>query len=283
MPGEETAVKVMGGFKRRVSLTLTRILSRNVIFILGCQRSGTTLCYMMLTSHPRITGLNEDESGNRYPTWRQILKNTLGGQRTCYKLIVKVGDLKNIQTWFPQAKIVWMIRHPYSVISSMKSLLIKEEGKNWIDGYGIRELDRLKPLFPEINQLDVEHLDNISKGAYVWNYKAIAIADYAKAGYKENILRYEELLKEPECAMKNVLRPIGVGWSPEVLRHEKHHAGKRYDGGTSGDKPLEINRSAFTHDLNPDEIQKINAICHTEMMKLGYAVEENKALCKKSA
>ena len=46
---------------------LARTLSSKLVLIFGCQRSGTTLLYMLLTSHPGITGKDDRVKLKDYP------------------------------------------------------------------------------------------------------------------------------------------------------------------------------------------------------------------------
>ena len=163
-------------------------MSSELILIFGCQRSGTTLLYMLLTSHPGITGKDESENRNHnFPNGMALFRNHIRGQLTCFKLPTRTPDLKRVR--FPHAKIIWVTRSPLAVVSSMKSLYVEKSGKSWLRTFGIQELKRHAGLFPEINEIDIGNddrvklnpylwegfdpnkLDEVKLGAYIWKYK----------------------------------------------------------------------------------------------------------------
>ena len=88
------------------------------------------------------------------------------------KIANQTFNLEYIAKYFPQAKIIWLIRNPYSVVSSMRKF--KTGGGNWLNQYAKQELLRESLLIPEIRSLDLEILDEVSLGAMVWKYKNIA-------------------------------------------------------------------------------------------------------------
>jgi len=55
--------------------------SNHLVLVLGTQRSGTTLLYLMLTAHPDLTGLDEDDAGFQLPEWLVMAGNGLFGKR----------------------------------------------------------------------------------------------------------------------------------------------------------------------------------------------------------
>ena len=64
-------------------------LSKHLIIILGCQRSGTTLTYLILNSHPQIKGIDETESNYCFPNPSILYYNWIRGYTTCLKLPIK--------------------------------------------------------------------------------------------------------------------------------------------------------------------------------------------------
>ena len=129
-----------------------RILSSRVIIVLGCQRSGTTLLYMLITAHSKITGKDESESNYDFPKAINLLVSFWNSKLICYKLPNKTHDLDLIIQRFPSAKVLWIERDPLAFISSMKSLRFnKYNGQNWLEAYGYRVFKRQAILFPEIS------------------------------------------------------------------------------------------------------------------------------------
>jgi hypothetical protein len=69
------------------------LLSFKLILVFGCQRSGTTLVYMLLTAHPMINGKDESECNFSFPKGSELLINYLHGKMTCFKLPTRTSEL----------------------------------------------------------------------------------------------------------------------------------------------------------------------------------------------
>lgn len=244
-----------------LDLRIYRLLSSKLIFVLGCQRSGTTLAYMLLTAHPRITGKNENESHFSFPKKGELLINCLLGRLTCFKLPTKTPKLSLITRKFPLAKILWITRNPLSVVSSMKSLSMNRKGENWLEVCGISELKRHAKLFPEINNIDFEKMDQVALGAYIYRYKMMTRVKYENSRLKTFVINYESLVENPKKTLSTILESIGLSWSERILQHEQVHKGKAYN---IGDRPLDKTRIEPELCLNGKEIEIINHIAATE-------------------
>lgn len=243
----------------KIGLTIGRLLSSRLILILGCQRSGTTLTYMLLSSHPRITGRDESEIGFSLPTWKLLLRVSLRGQYLCCKLPAVTHELKSIVRRFPRAKIVWVMRNPLSVVSSMKSLMLAD-GQSWLEKWGARELWLLSRLLPEIMAFDLEGMDQISTAAYIWKYKARLMQLYVDSQLKTVPLVYEDLVADPKRELTPVLEDMGLKWDDQIQAHTEVHAGREYAGDTRGDGAIDQGRIDPTLNLDEDEITRVKSI-----------------------
>lgn len=243
-------------------------LSPNLVLILGCQRSGTTLALLMLQAHPFITGIDETEFPSPYPfpSSVSLYRHHLQQKRVCLKLPEHIFNVEYIARHFPQGKILWIVRNPYSVISSMSSL--KNSKGSWIKRCGAMELKRLEPFYPEIAKLDLASLDEISLAAMVWKYKNQALEIYQQKGLNVMPFRYEDLLEDPQDMMQKVLEFLELPWSDRVLEYHKYHStGKTYPGNTKGDKAIDPSRKSSQPKLTQSETNRINAIAG-ELIKL---------------
>ncbi|MDJ0845040.1 sulfotransferase family protein [Crocosphaera sp.] len=270
--------------KNIIAPYLCKHLSKKLIPILGCQRSGTTLTFLILTCHPKIKGLDESDyefSFSNYP-WRILFRNTIKGYYSCFKLPQKVHELSYIIDYYPYSKIIWPVRSCYATISSMKKLIMKKTttNKNWLNsGVGsIRELKTLSTLFSEINDIDIEHLKKtmpVALGAYVWKYKMLALRKYQEQELNIYDFPFEELVDSPEKQLPQLLDFIGVPWDDRVLHPEQSQEKREkviYAGGTRADRPIDRTRKSPKLSLTQDEIDSINAICGAEMASYGYSL-----------
>lgn len=190
--------------KNIIAPYLCKPLSKKLIPILGCQRSGTTLTFLILTSHPKIVGFDESDARFSFSvySWRTLFKNSLEGNFTCLKLPMKVSELPYITRYYSNSRIIWPVRSCYATISSMKKLRMTKK-TNWLESPlgSVQELKTLSTLFSEIKNIDVEHLRQtmpVALGAYVWKYKMLALRQYQKESLDVYDFRFEELVESPE-------------------------------------------------------------------------------------
>jgi hypothetical protein len=199
------------------------------IFIVGCQRSGTTLLRLMLDSHPRIscgpeTGLLSDLA---------TLTRENAGYLRNYGLPDEYWDRKF-------AEFFHSFKHDYA----------SSKGKSrWADKtpkYAL-SLDYILRLFPgcQIVHLVRDGRDVVASHRDRWGYWSAIKATvkwprYIRAAraagsklpperYIE--IRYEDLVREPELVLRRLLDFLHEPWDPAVLEHDKkqhdiagHHA-----------------------------------------------------------
>jgi LPS sulfotransferase NodH len=257
---------------KQTSVSLRRRLSGRFTMILGAQRSGTTLLFMMLTSHRAVDGLDENESFLKFPSTKHLLRAALQRQELCYKLPTRTADLAYIRDLLGRASILWMVRHPYAVISSMRNLAYwTEDERNWLEAVGAIELKRHAGLFEEIREIDTERLSEAQLGAYVWLYKMKAYTRFQEAGLGPFLVKFEDLLGNPKQVMEQVLDHLGLAWDERVLHHERYHAGQVYSGETKGGEKLDTSRRKPGLALTDDEKRQIDTICAAYMERYGYA------------
>lgn len=249
---------------------LSPLISEKLILILGCQRSGNTLSFLMLNTHPKIKGLDETQSRFDFPTTYTMLNHRLQGYYTCSKLPEKTDRPDYIARNFPNSKILWIVRHPYSVISSMMALTNKDG--SWIQKFAANnELRRHAALFPEILSLNLEELDDASLGAYVWKYKNLALNLHHQQNLHPFVFKYEDLLENPRQVTQNILEFVGLEWSDNVLNHDAFYTSEqKFAGGTKGSNPLNSSRKTPKLTLTDEQKEKIYNICQDQMLLYQY-------------
>jgi protein-tyrosine sulfotransferase len=246
-------------------------LSNNLILILGCQRSGTTLALLMLQAHPQIKGIDETEFSSPFPfpSSLALYSYKLQKKSICLKLPEHIFNVEYIARHFPQGKILWIVRNPYSTISSMS--MLKNSHGSWIKRCGATELRRLSAFFPEIKQLDLEQLDEISLAAMVWKYKNQALDLYREKGLQVVDFRYEDLIDRPQATISDILEFLGLPWSDRVLEYHKfHQPNKTYPGNTKGDKALDSSRKSSQPKLTELERNTISSIAEELIARYNY-------------
>lgn len=195
------------------------------LFIVGFPRSGTTLLEQMLGQHTRIvpcgelTSVIEHEGGKPgYIDWLAALtdrerQSTLNAVREAYltalhrearlkpdaryasdKMPLNLLRLGLIRLLFPEARIIHVMRHPLdAVISAYFTPFMR--GNPWAN-----QISHTAHLFTES-----------------WRH---AEAMRELPGLHFHRVHYEDLVADPERAVKEVLSFLQLPWEPECLSFE---------------------------------------------------------------
>jgi Sulfotransferase family len=211
-------------------------------FVVGCQRSGTTLIRLMLDSHPNISCGPEtrflgelarltDEHWPRlslygFPKeyWNEQVARLFGGFQSDYarsrnktRWVDKTPRyaliLPFILEVFPRAQIIHVVRDGRAVVASHKSRFGYWSAVKAVEKWPryIRAVREISSTLPAEQHLEVH---------------------------------YERLVADPEATMREVLQFLGEDWDPAVLDYRSvEHAvmahygtfseGRRAAGGTS--------------------------------------------------
>ena len=202
--------------------------ARDPVFLLGFQRSGTTLLEQILDSHPGLQSMEEKPTVSAmvgaFEQMAQGRKNALAEltddqisllRETYFKevahhiqlqpgsLLVDKMPLNTINAhviWrvFPQAKFILAIRHPCDVCLScfMQNFVMNESNSGFVS------LESAASVYSEVMQL--------WQGA-----TRLLPLDYHK-------IRYEDLVSDFESETRSLLKFLGVGWDDRVLGHTEH-------------------------------------------------------------
>jgi hypothetical protein len=198
------------------------------IFVVGSMRSGSTLFRLILDAHPWIA--IPEETGfmgalaatKRIPNWYrgqdwyerigwteaefdarlrefycQLFERyalAQGKQRWGEKTPFHSRHMAEMATVFPDAVFVGIVRHPGAVVSSL-----------------VRKF----------------HYEPTDAAAY-WDVtnKGILRHGLELGDERFALLRYEDLVQEPEPAMRELLDWLGEPWSDDVLRHNDVQAAR---------------------------------------------------------
>jgi hypothetical protein len=257
---------------------------RGPIFIIGPMGSGTTLLRLMLDSHPRIaipqeTGFMRAASANRMipfkwsgPGWYRRLgwtdKEFVQLQRDFYDTVLsryaeqhgkdRWGEKTPLHTWhvdrivkmFPDAKFVGIVRHPGGSVASNR--------RRFRDSHG--------------------------RAVYHYERYATELARQAIRRWRRfRVLRYEDLVLQPEPLMRELLDWLGEPWADEVLRHDAVQAtrgGKlQVEGRVRVDDAIDKARiSKWTQELSEAELAKMRRHLGLLSELFGYSIDDPLAL-----
>jgi hypothetical protein len=207
------------------------------VFILSATRSGSTLLRKVLSSHSaihagpelHITDVKANAAGPgctaamaeiglrqrdlEYLIWDRILHREL--LRSGKRIIVEKTP-GNVLVWrrltecWPQARYLFLLRHPGSVAESTASFLQDH-------------------VLPNASMSDLFDERTRRYTSPAW-YRTVAVSAVrpmldalaeAREALPGTTIRYEEFAAEPERIARGLCEYLGVGWEPDMLEYGK--------------------------------------------------------------
>lgn len=199
------------------------------IFVVGCQRSGTTLLRLMLDSHPNISCGPET--------------------RFLADLAKLTGESWDRLSLFGFPKSYWHEKIAGFFASFQADYAARRGKTRWADKTPLyaRSLAFIDELFPTCQIVHVirDGRDVVASHRDRWGYLSALKAvekwpRYIRAArevgrrlpperYRE--LRYEDLVADPETTLRDLLAYLGEPWDDAVLRFDEmpHDVAERYE------------------------------------------------------
>ncbi len=265
------------------------------ILITGCQRSGTTLLNLVLDSHPDITGIDELDF-DKVPL-REYLDSPKYQTCVSFKLPRAAHQVGILEAAMPGVKVLWCIRDPRDVILSMMTLSLKsadETSLPWVASpLGAKlEIERSAgTLQKSVSGELAEHYKTYraiaekqpaswlpEESAFVaslcWRVKQELLVEYDAMGIGYHIVHYENLIRDSEDTIRDVLQFIGVPWHNNVLKHHQLHTGVSV-GGTVNSRPIDAsNTGKWVTALDARTLSIIKNVCSDAAAKHGYRLSD---------
>lgn len=204
-------------------------------FIVGCQRSGTTLVRLVVECHSHV------ECADGQTSYR-ILAGRLAPEQRRPRLGLKVpavteqfddavmGDPIGVPAFdnpYRGQPLVFLVRHPLDVVASMRALRIG--AGPWIEEYLLpvfrarqaRDAPFAARYGSDLAAADRAAHPDLARAALYWRFKTEALRRYRARGFPVLSLRYEDLVTRPRAELER----LGAG--PDVPPHASAPAGRR--------------------------------------------------------
>ena len=202
----------------------------DLCFLLGFPRSGTTLLDVMLAGHPDVASIEERPTIERlvqavadmpggYPAalatldragrdalrqrYRQIVATALGERAESARMIVDKMPIRSvhagfIQRLFPRARLLFSLRHPCDVVLS-----------NYMQQYAANE------VFVHFYDI-AESVRIYDRTMQIWE------ATEKTLPLRTAYLRYEDLIHDPQRALRETCIFLNLQWRDDLVEHRKH-------------------------------------------------------------
>ena len=253
------------------------------IFVIGAQRSGTSLLRRILDSHSRITCPPESKFILPLAQVLNDRKSLAGWDSMGFgRSEVEAAMAKFVRSFFDvyakaQGKARWAEKTPNYVDClpelwdmfgpSVQFIFIQRHGLDV--AFSLADPHRHYPAIEEF--LDQAGGNKPLAAGLFWADKVGKIerfrAERPDAGH---VIRYEQLTTDPENALKPLFEFLGEPWEPDVIEYDRfpHHAGFG-DPDVKRRKTVEPNSGKYR--TWPEETQKaVREACGPMLAALGY-------------
>jgi hypothetical protein len=220
-------------------------------FILGCQRTGTTLMRLILEAHPDIFCYDELRGyavlqnsiqeelltarlvGFKLPRWTEQLS---------YQVLFDEGPEGPCDNFYQGEKILFLHRNVLDTIASM--LKLKAGESNWceiwvpriIDAKLIHDESFRTRYSMELKVIESCHQRLVGLASLYWKYKTDAFFSYLEQGLPIAAVSYERLVTNPRPTLQSVCDHLEIPFHENLLRHNQFPHGELFGNGlTLGD------------------------------------------------
>jgi hypothetical protein len=246
-----------------------------VFFIVGCQRSGTTMLEAILNAHPQVRVVGEEENESYKYLMQEKDPGEFPEEYVGLRIPIATHLIDQV-TKHEGARVLFNLRDPRDVAASMLERVRRD--LSWIARQAQKEIARTMRNLPDRTVLEQQYRllrdkidddSDVRLAALLWALKNRYIPIYSESPLPTKIVRYEVLVSTPEPYLRQICDHLGLDWSDRLLEHSKYNAGTWE--GTNKAEPIHP-RSVAAHKsrLTMEDRRKVHSVIEAEMEMLGY-------------
>jgi len=222
------------------------------LFIIGCQRSGTTLLGMILGNLPDMHMIDQDRlmppMNDPYDMDEVDRKlESLVEGNCCIKSPQLTYRSDYVAKHFPDAKFVCVFREPKDVVASMMSL--RDDQSLWLNIHRMREAAFNNRLYvhPSIH----------TNCANIYRAKALCVLNWHS---DVHFVHYKDLTENPEQTLRNICDSMELTFDKSMMDYHQHNQQSKPIGGNNWKKPIFSNSGKWMNTLSEREGWQVDDI-----------------------
>lgn len=274
-----------------------------MVIIVGCQRSGTTLLGQIFGARPDAFLIDEEDGlyqwfdlyAREEPQTRSEVSNILSraGRKYLSSSQKLVRDEEHSWSLAPQIRylvlkapnlsysyrqiarmqlnsfLIYPKRDPRSVVASMMRL----EGIDFV-GNQLKLLAQHEDLMKQFADAVAIAADESQPGwvrkSMIWKVKSHLDSRYREFGLPFVTLAYEQLVADPESALRKICEVSNIPFDQSMLTHERFYKGFG-PGNTARDRSIDTRSlNHWKNQLTREREEAIVNLIGDEMRTLGY-------------
>lgn len=222
----------------------------NQFFIVGCQRTGSTLLELILDSHPNVRIVGD-------PVIYSTSYNRTNINYVGYKTLNLTHRYDFLKTRYPKAKSLFLFRNIKSIVCSLR----KYYDQKWIYEnihnivYFISNSPIRKFYFTELKKIKNNKL--LTYAFYVFSNFHM-LEEHENVGIDTLFIKYESLINDSKKEITKILDFLDLSWHKDILNHHLLHKGI-FDNNVDSERSID-NKSLYLwkEKLKKEEIDEID-------------------------
>jgi Sulfotransferase family len=258
-------------------------MNKSIFLIVGCQRSGSTLLESIFDAHPLARVIGEENWTSYdyldHPEKLSVFPEDFIGLR----VPAATHGLEYIIKTYPDAKVLFTLRDPRDVVTSMRKLRMEPFGHGkdttWLETIGQSQIENALPLLPDREQLEAalqsvrrttSDRNDVRFGGLCWMVKNRFIELYQRSVLDTQIVRYELLTANSDPYLRQLCDFLHLEWSDRLLEHHRYSAGL-WAGTNKADAIHQRSVGAYKNYLTLQERRSLYSVIQADMEALGYS------------